>query len=130
MSELEAREQPDFTSRVRHVIESLLASGDCSAVRVAEMFAVHRVTLHRYLREQGTTFEALLEDARRNQASRMLKETDLPVGEIATALGYGTPTSFVRAFRRWHGVTPGASRNRSPAIGRAASPTRVGSRRK
>jgi AraC-like DNA-binding protein len=130
MSELEAREQPDFTTRVRHVIENLLASGDCSAVRVAEMFAVHRVTLHRYLREQGTTFESLLEDARRNQASRMLEETDLPVGEIATALGYGTPTSFVRAFKRWHGVTPGASRNRRPGISRAASPTRVGSRRR
>jgi AraC-like DNA-binding protein len=130
MSELEAREQPDFTSRVRHVIENLLASGDCSAVRVADMFAVHRVTLHRYLREQGTTFEALLEEARRNQASRMLEETDLPIGEIAAALGYGTPTSFVRAFKRWHGATPGASRNRRPGISRAASPARAVPRRK
>lgn len=125
MSELEAREQPDFASRVRQVIENLLASGDCSVVRVAEMFAVHRVTLHRYLREQGTTFEALLDDARRNQASRMLEDTDLQVSEIATVLGYGTASSFVRAFKRWHGVTPGASRARHPAIGRAASPART-----
>lgn len=129
MGELEAREQHDFVSRVRGVIESLLASGQCSAVRVADMFAIHRVTLHRYLREQGTTFEHLLEEARRNLAVRMLEQSDLPIGEIATALGYGTPTSFVRAFKRWHGVTPGASRNRRPAIGRAASPTRAGSRR-
>ena len=128
LSELEAREQPDFASRVRHVIENLLASGDCSAARVAEMFAVHRVTLHRYLRDQGTTFEALLEDARRNQASRMLEQTDLPVGEIASALGYATPASFVRAFKRWHGVTPGAGRSRRPSIGRAASPARTAPR--
>ena len=128
MSELEAREQPDFVSRVRHVIENLLASGECSAVRVADMFAIHRVTLHRYLREQGTTFERLLEDARRNLASQMLEQTDLPVGEIATALGYGTATSFVRAFKRWHGVTPGTGRTRRPAIGRAASPQRTARR--
>jgi AraC-like DNA-binding protein len=128
MSELEAREQPDFASRVRHVIENLLASGDCSAVRVADMFAIHRVTLHRYLGQQGTTFERLLEEARRNLATRMLEQTDLPVGEIASALGYGTPTSFVRAYKRWHGVTPGAGRSRRPVIGRAASPARTGSR--
>jgi AraC-like DNA-binding protein len=130
MGELEAREQTDFVSRVRHVIESLLASGECSAVRVAEMFAIHRVTLHRYLREQGTTFEDLLDDARRNLASRMLEQTDLPVAEIAAALGYGAAGSFVRAFKRWHGVTPGAGRSRRPAIGRAASTARAVTRRR
>lgn len=128
MGELEAREQPDFVSRVKHLIESLLASGACSAVRVAEMFAIHRVTLHRYLREHGTTFEDLLDDARRTLATRMLEQTDLPVGEIAVALGYGAPGSFVRAYKRWHGVTPGAGRARRPAISRAASPARTASR--
>ncbi len=44
----------------------------------------------------------------------MLEQTDLPVGEIASALGYGAPGSFVRAFKRWHGVTPGAGRQPSP----------------
>lgn len=129
MGELESREQPDFAARVRHVIESLLASGHCSAAKVAGMFAIHRVTLHRYLREQGTTFERLLEDARRNLAARMLEKTDLPVGEIASALGYGSAGSFVRAFKRWYGVTPGAGRSRRPEIGRAASPGRLASRR-
>jgi AraC-like DNA-binding protein len=121
MGELEAREQPDFVARVRHVIESQLATGECSIVRVADMFAVHRVTLHRYLREHDTTFEKLLDEARRELAARMLEQTDLPVGEIAAALGYGSPGSFVRAFKRWHGVTPGAGRSRHPEIGRAAA---------
>ena len=121
MGELEAREQPDFVARVRHVIESQLATGECSIVRVADMFAIHRVTLHRYLREHDTTFEKLLDEARRELAARMLEQTDLPVGEIAAALGYGSPGSFVRAFKRWHGVTPGAGRSRRPEIGRAAA---------
>jgi AraC-like DNA-binding protein len=130
MGELEAREQPDFASRVRSVIESLLPSGECSAVRVADMFAIHRVTLHRYLSEQDTTFEDLLEEARRNLASTMLEQTDLPVGEIAAALGYGAPGSFVRAYKRWHGATPGAGRKRRPEIGRVASPSRTITKRR
>ena len=129
LGELEAREQPDFVSRVRHVIENLLATGECSIVRVADMFAIHRVTLHRYLRDQGTTFEQLLDESRRGLAARMLEQTDLPVGEIATALGYGSPGSFVRAFKRWHGVTPGAGRSRRPEIGRAAARTNAVPRR-
>jgi AraC-like DNA-binding protein len=129
LGELEAREQPDFVSRVRHVIESLLATGECSIVRVADMFAIHRVTLHRYLRDQGTTFEQLLDESRRALAARMLEQTDLPVGEIATALGYGSPGSFVRAFKRWHGVTPGAGRSRRHEIGRAAARTNAVPRR-
>lgn len=129
MGELEAREQGDFVARVRHVIESLLATGECSIVRVADMFAMHRVTLHRYLRDYGTTFEKLLDESRRELAARMLEQTDLPVGEIATALGYASPGSFVRAFKRWHGVTPGAGRSRRPEIGRAAARVQALSRR-
>lgn len=128
LGDLEAREQPDFVSRVRHVIENLLASGDCSIGRVAELFSVHRVTLHRYLSGQGTTFEQLLDDSRRDLAQRMLEQTDLSVGEIATAIGYGSAGSFVRAYKRWHGITPGAGRRRRPRIGRAASATRLAPR--
>lgn len=123
MGELEAREQTDFVARVRHVIESLLDTGECSIVRVADMFAMHRVTLHRYLRDHGTTFETLLDESRRQMAARMLEQTALPVGEIATALGYSSAGSFVRAFKRWHGVTPGAGRRRNSGAWRKASPT-------
>lgn len=129
LGELEAQERPDLVARVRQVIEAMLGSGDCSIVRVASMFSIHRVTLHRYLREQGTTFEQLLDEARRSLAERLLEHTDMPVGEIADSLGYGSSGSFVRAYRRWHGVTPGASRGRRPELGRVASRARAAARR-
>lgn len=113
LGELESREQPDLVGRVRHVIADLLAAGECSAERVAQMFDVHRVTLHRRLRTHGTTFVALLDESRRALATQMLAHTDLPVGEIASALGYGAAGSFVRAFTRWHGKTPGVWRRRA-----------------
>jgi AraC-like DNA-binding protein len=40
----------------------------------------------------------------------MLEHTDLSVGEIASSLGYNASGSFVRAFTRWNGATPGAWR--------------------
>jgi AraC-like DNA-binding protein len=44
-------------------------------------------------------------------------------------LGYSASGSFVRAFLRWHGETPGSWRGHKPAIGRAATPARVSNRR-
>lgn len=119
LGELESREKSDFVGRVRRVIADLLASGECTAERVAELFAVHRVTLHRRLREHETTFESLLDESRRDLALHMLEHTDLPVGDIAAALGYGAAGSFVRAFSRWQGATPGSWRRRKPGGQRA-----------
>jgi len=110
LGELEARTGTDFPARVRAVIENLLAAGDCSIERVAAIFAVHRHTLYRRLREHDTSFEAILDETRSHLATRMLAETPLAVGEVATALGYGSAGSFVRAFVRWHGSPPGAWR--------------------
>lgn len=106
LTELEARSAPDFCSRVRHVIESLLPGGDCNVERVAELFAMHRFTLYRYLQESGTTFESLLAQTRADMATSMLQHTAMPIAEIALALGYSTSTSFGRAFTRWFGKSP------------------------
>lgn len=107
---LESRDKPGFAGKVRRMIGDLLASGECSAARVADLFAMHRVTLHRHLRDEGTSFEALLDESRRDLALHMLEHTDVQVGEIASTLGYGASGSFVRAFSRWHGTSPGSWR--------------------
>lgn len=130
LSELEAREQLDLVARVRHVIENLLASDDCTIERVAGIFALHRVTLHRHLREHGVTFEALLDESRRELATQMLEHTDLPISEIAETLGYGAAGSFVRAFSRWRGVTPGAWRNQRARVRPVAAPAPISRRRR
>jgi AraC family transcriptional activator of pobA len=45
-------------------------------------------------------------ERRMAQARRLLVETDLTVGEIASRVGYADPGYFTRLFRRMHGVTP------------------------
>lgn len=63
-------------------------------------------TLSRHLRNDGTSFRRLLEEARYRDACRLLESSPLDIAEVAAHLGYGSPANFTRAFRQWAGLTP------------------------
>jgi AraC-like DNA-binding protein len=48
----------------------------------------------------------LLDELRFEQAKRMLCEDQLPIYQIAEALGFSETASFRHAFVRWSGVAP------------------------
>src|SRR4029077_9224361 len=108
---LEGEAPRDLVGQGRHAIESQLLRGECDVEGVAWMFSVHRKTLHGYLHEFGTSFEALRDETRNTLAVRMLEHTNLAIAEIATALGYSNQAALSRAFQRWHGQSPRAWRN-------------------
>ena len=54
----------------------------------------------------GTTFKLELMRARRQNAEKMLGESNLQIEEISQALGYKESGNFTRAFGRWTGVPP------------------------
>jgi AraC-like DNA-binding protein len=58
-------------------------------------------------------FDALRDDARRQAAEVYLADATLSIGEIAYLLGYSEPGALHRAFKRWHGTTPQAFRQRA-----------------
>ncbi len=75
---------------------------------VAAARFVHPRTLNRLLAAEGTSFRVVVDDLRENLATTMLTETGLPMHEVAQRVGYAETPSFVRAYRRWTGRTPGA----------------------
>ena len=83
-----------------------LSYRDCSAHRIAAMLSIHRRTLNRRLKDDGTSFRAIVESVRHEVACQLLANTRLPLNEIATALDYADPSVFTRAFRRWSGQSP------------------------
>jgi AraC-like DNA-binding protein len=91
-------------------LRTLLLHGKGSGADVAQMLAMHRRTLNRRLRDQGTTFQEVLDRVRFAVAKELLEDTAVPLPRIAATLGYSDAASFVRAFRRWTGVTPGVWR--------------------
>jgi AraC-like DNA-binding protein len=67
-------------------------------------------TLQRRLRDEGTSHQEVIDDARRQLASRMLSQSGLGIAEVAFALGFSEPGGLHRAFKRWTGMTPAAYR--------------------
>ena len=74
-------------------------------------------TLQRRLAEQDTSFQELVDDARRDLAKRLLRETEFSLIEVAFMTGFSEQSALTRAFKRWVGSTPGAYRADSAAGG-------------
>lgn len=95
-----------FKKKVEDAIEPMLGSGEVRIERVARQLGMSRQTLYRRLREEGVTFEELLEAKRRQLAIRYLGLEGFPVKAVAYKLGFSDPAAFSRAFKRWTGVSP------------------------
>lgn len=72
-------------------------------------------TLQRRLAEHKLNFTELLDAVRRESALQYLREKRVSVDEVAFLLGFATPNSFFRAFKRWTGTTPQGWRLAAPA---------------
>lgn len=108
---LENQVAEDLPDRLRCALRHLLVSGRGSMGEVTQLFALHRRTLNRRLRAEGITFKQLVEEVRFEIAHQLLRDSQVPVANIAALLDYADAASFNRAFRRWSGTTPGAWRN-------------------
>jgi AraC-like DNA-binding protein len=72
----------------------------------AQRLAMSPRTLIRRLAVEGLTYQSLLDDAKSELACWYLKNTVLPMGEIAERLSFADDTNFSRSFRRWRNCTP------------------------
>jgi AraC-like DNA-binding protein len=77
---------------------------------VAAEFNVAPSTLGRRLEAEGTTFQLMKDDVRRDLAIHQLHESDRSVPEIAQTLGFEDASAFRRAFKKWTGSRPASYR--------------------
>ena len=75
--------------------------------QVAEALSVSVRTLRRRLAEEGTSFRAVVSETRALLAQELLETGQLTIEQIADRLGYAEASSFVHAFTRWNGMSPG-----------------------
>lgn len=111
---MQRRQTGGVAGRVR---QQLLGGAGLLATleEVAQALHLSPRTLRRKLDAEGTSFRALVEDARQQLALQLLSLTDMKLDEMALQLGYADTASFTRAFRRWRGVSPGQYRTQTPA---------------
>jgi len=103
--------QGQISGRVRDLIAKKIQGGTLPALPdIASDLAMSERKLQRLLRDEGIQFRDLLDDVRALLAKQLLSNTSLAVGRVAEQLGFDSMSSFSRACRRWHGVTPRALR--------------------
>ncbi|HEY8050309.1 MAG TPA: AraC family transcriptional regulator [Ramlibacter sp.] len=98
--------------RVSAEIVRRLHKGEPRRDEVAASLAMAERTLQRRLHDEDTSFQQLLDDARRELARKYLSEERYALGEIADLLGFVDQSNFQRASRRWFGEPPGQYRRR------------------
>ena len=99
-----------LVDQVKHRIQLLLGSGDISEERIAGPLNISPRHLRRKLNQEGTSYEQLVDEVRKEAAIRMIGEGSLSLTSIAYELGFLDPSSFTRAFRRWTDMSPTAFR--------------------
>lgn len=63
-------------------------------------------SLRRYLQQQHTSYQQLLDELRFTRAKELLQQGDLPIYRIAELLGFSETASLRHAFQRWSGQPP------------------------
>jgi AraC-like DNA-binding protein len=77
---------------------------------LAQQFGLSPATLRRRLDDEGTGWQALKDEVRRDLAIHRLADGRRSIEDIAAQLGFTDASSFHRAFRKWTGAAPGAYR--------------------
>jgi len=101
---------PSLSNRIRLALANALDSPQCGIEAMADLFNLHSRTLQRYLKAEGTSFEVLRDEARRDAARRYLNSTRLPLAQVAGLLGLSEQSALTRACKRWFDATPKAIR--------------------
>lgn len=100
-----SRQAQGTRDSVRQLIAALLPGGRCTAQQVAQHLGVDRRTIHRHLAGEGETFSSLLHAVRAELALRQVQDSDLPLSEVATLLGFSGPSAFAHWFRQAFGCS-------------------------
>lgn len=100
---------PDGSTEVDAVIRlirRMLPTRALDLSLVAEQLGQHPRTLQRHLARRGTSFAHLVDEVRRDEAERCLRDTDMPLGHVAGVLGLSEQSALSRACRRWFDASP------------------------
>ena len=101
----------DIADSLRHVLPAYLYDGYPPIELAAEITGISVRSLQRRLRESHVTYSTLVQEARCEIASKLLRNTDKKIIDIGYDMGYEYPPHFTRAFKRRTGLSPREYRN-------------------
>tara|TARA_R110002095_G_scaffold216556_1_gene214549 strand:+ start:2868 stop:7472 length:4605 start_codon:yes stop_codon:yes gene_type:complete len=100
-----------LVAQIKSLIRNQLSSNQTiSRQEVATHLNLSLRTMQRKLDQQGTPFQTLFDQTRKDLALQLIQRGDRSFGEIAYQLGFSGLSAFQKAFKRWTGQAPGAYR--------------------
>jgi AraC-like DNA-binding protein len=96
----------DFVGSLKQTIRALLPRGYPDIALTAEVAGTSKRKLQRQLTKAEESYSHLVELVRYEEATKLLKQPDLKLIEIAVELGYTDAANFTRAFKRWTSMSP------------------------
>jgi AraC-like DNA-binding protein len=108
--QIEAACPAGVTDEIRRRLCTTTTQKPLSGLQVAHMLAMHRRTLSRRLKAEGTSYRLVANETRLGLAKQLLADTDMSLAQISATLDFSEPAAFTHAFRRWTGTTPSAWR--------------------
>jgi AraC-like DNA-binding protein len=111
----EARSAHQTLQNVKAYIEERYGDPELSQAQVSSEFGYNASYFSRIFKESfGVKFIDYVTRIRMDKAVELLRETSTPVQDIAEMVGYTNALSFIRAFKKHTGTTPGNYRKESP----------------
>jgi AraC-like DNA-binding protein len=98
--------QSPLQIQVRRTITALLGTGACNDRQVASALYINPRTLQRRLQDEGTSFEQIRDDVRRDLAQSYLSHPDVPLAQVSALLDYSEQSVLGRSCQRWFHTTP------------------------
>ena len=104
---LKYRNTHSWTARLRRRLRGCIGGHDWPVLeQVASELRLTPTTLRRRLEAEGTSYQKLKDDLRRDAAVHYLCTTQMSVTEVAGLLCFHDASAFRRAFKNWTGVQP------------------------
>ncbi len=95
-----------YTERCQHILKCILSLGPPNREHVAKVFNLSISSLQRRLKEEGTSFQAVLLATRMELAHEYLVTQKRRASDTAFLLGYQSASQFFNAFKKWFALTP------------------------
>ncbi len=105
-----SRDDGSLVARVRAMIGHDFSQGFPSFERITAALNMSAPTLRRRLKKEGTTFQQLKDECRRDAAMAYLGNSELSINAVAALMGFTDPSAFHRCFKKWTAMTPGEYR--------------------
>ena len=113
---LASSDESQLIKEIRKFIDEKFADPSLGLTRISDQFHISESYFsHLFKETYQQNFSNYLENVRMEEASRLIRETDISLNELYLAVGYNNANTFRRAFKKIFGITPSAMRENKPS---------------